>query len=156
MRKKTWAEALILSSILILYIGLFFYGRVAIIPRNKALTLINEADTIFYYTTYTDRPEMIKAYKQYVFLYGQANAINLKQYPFLGDFPILEGYIRESYKLGKALVSYEEDLQNGKIPYTEGDYEKRNDEFVIRFKEVRARYGSYGRTHLWMRLVFLK
>jgi hypothetical protein len=145
------------TSILIVYGGLFFYGRKAITPRNQALTLISEANNVFPSNnpplSLTEENTLMKTY---VSLYEQASHINLRQYPILDDDSILEAFIKENYQLSKDILSYEEQLFVSNNGITQADYDEALKGFGQRRTQIYNQYGSYGRTHLWMKLIFLK
>ena len=133
----------------------FFYGRKAIAPRNQALALIRESEALITSNEITLVDE-IAQFKKYASLYEQASNINLNKYPLLGGYPILETYIKENYQLAKDILKYDEDVYAGKHPIEKGDYNDYIKAFVERRKAILNSYGSYRRTQLWMRLIFLK
>jgi len=148
---------IIFISIIVIYISFFIYGRYAIIPRNTALSIINEANSLI-----NSNPdpknlsEEITQLKKFVYLYEQANNINFKQYPILVDYSILEGYIQDKYKLSKEMLDYDESVYSGKFNVTQAEFKQNITHFIDRHNELLNKYSSYDRIHLWMRLVFLR
>lgn len=141
----------IVLSLILVYFSLFFAGRQAIVPRNKALSLINDAGRILLTsaTTSATLQEEISQLKEAVYLYKQAENIDLN------NFPIIKGYVSENYKLCNDIISYDEALLSQEIKYSKDDHKKRMEEYTKRMNDITNAYGSYNRTHLWMKLIFL-
>ncbi len=127
----------------------------AIVPRNRALLLIREGEGLFT-SQEMSLVDEIAQFKKYASLYEQASKINLQGYPLLGGYPILESYIKANYQLAQDMLKYDEDVYAGRHPIELGDYADYTKAFVERRKAILNSYGSYPRTHLWMKLIFLK
>lgn len=153
-RRISWGKFLLVVSAIILVALLYLVGVVVANDRAKpfkeALSIVNEAEGSvkeqMLAVSGKDPDKELEFERKYVSLYAKAAAINLD------DYPILKGYIKETYQLSNDVLAYDEKLLSGHLKMTEEESKKLVDGFQAKRKDVLDRYWSYARIETWMKL----